>query len=98
MTEIRPTLPFHLARAYATPVRATPAASPPAAAPAAPVPPARPVSPVARLVAARVPGGIDFTPDAPEPNPQTLLFYNHPAARNAAATAIDLGRAIDRRG
>jgi len=55
----------------------------------------------ARLVAARVPGAIDFT-ETGDPEPARgrgpaapLSLYRHPADRNAAATGVDLGRAID---
>ncbi len=44
------------------------------------------------LVAARVPGGIDF--DAQMPT-RTLQLYAHPADKNAAATAVDAGRVLD---
>lgn len=52
---------------------------------------------VARLLAARVPGEIDFNAGT-EPQQKTtnaLPFYRHPADSNAAATAIGLGRALD---
>lgn len=102
MEGIPPTIPFHLAKAYGV----RPAANAPratssveqVAAPRAPAGPAsqKHVSPeVAKLIAGRVPGAIDFTDDAPKPSAETLPFYRHPADRNAAATAIDLGRALD---
>lgn len=50
--------------------------------------------PVQRLVAAAVPGGIRFDHDGPRPA-NTLPLYNHPAQRNAAATAVSAGRLID---
>lgn len=54
-----------------------------------------------RLVAAIVPGRIDFTQDRPvqtQPSPSTaasLPFYRHPADKNSAATRIAFSTAID---
>jgi len=51
----------------------------------------------ASLVAARVPEAVDFS-DAREPTARasgSLSIYRHPADRNAAATGVDLGRALD---
>lgn len=46
-----------------------------------------------RLVAARVSTPVDFAPAARPAG--SLDIYHHPADRNAAAVAVDLGRAID---
>jgi len=57
------------------------------------------VSPTARLVAATVPGGIDFSADVPQPGPgrsaQAMAMYRHPADKNAAATSVTAGRLVD---
>lgn len=50
-----------------------------------------------KLVAAVVPGKIDFSGDQPVQS-SGLSMYRHPADRNAAATAVSLGRALDIRG
>ncbi len=50
---------------------------------------------VARVVAARVPGAVDFSPELSRNNATPIPFYRHPADTNAAATAIDAGRVID---
>jgi len=59
------------------------------------------VSPGVRsLVAGVVPGGITFD-DATgiaTPTRDAIPMYRHPADRNAAAVAIELGRSIDVRG
>jgi len=49
----------------------------------------------ARLVSAVVAGGIDFTASTPRPSPAALPFYQRPADRNDAATALTAGRIID---
>ena len=48
-----------------------------------------------RLVAARVPGGIDFTADGPTPRGPSLPLYRHPADKNAAAVSVEVGRSVD---
>lgn len=49
-----------------------------------------------RLVAAFVPGRVDFSGDAPKPSdPAALPFYRHPADANSAATSIAAGRIIN---
>ena len=89
-------IPFHAAQAYAR------NASRPAA--VEPASPARnPTSEVSRLytpavrrlVAATVPGGVDFSGDQPRPATASLPLYRHPADRNAAATGVELGRSLD---
>lgn len=101
MDAIPPTLPFHLARAYG--VTQTPRVRP-----VAPVPPversaggapAAQTDPrLGRLVAAVVPGGVEFSGDSPRPASSSLPFYRHPADRNAAATGVSLGRVLDTNG
>ena len=58
-----------------------------------------------RLIAAMVPGGVAFGDNGAIPSTKTskpasgpLPFYRHPADKNAAATAIDLGSRIDTEG
>jgi hypothetical protein len=58
-------------------------------------------SKAASLVAARVPGGIDFTEPAggagamSQSASQTVPLYRHPADRNTVATAVHAGRILD---
>lgn len=56
-------------------------------------------SAVSRLVAATVPGGIDFRQDfstnGARPAQPAHALYRHPADRNAAATGVSLGRHLD---
>ncbi len=91
-----PTNPFHISRAYGVrlparaiePLRVGPA-------PAASVE----VNNASRLVAASVPGRVDFSGDVPRPSDSAAIpMYRHPADRNAAATAVTAGRTIDVRG
>lgn len=95
-----PSNPFHIARAYG--VRAPEATRE--------ISPTRPVesrtpeesrntlpSAAQRLVAGVVAGGIEFggetaRPSAPAPS---LQMYRHPADKNAAATAVRVGRSLD---
>ena len=59
-----------------------------------------------RLVAAIVPGGVEFengiakavTGPARADKAAPIPFYRHPADKNAAATAINLGSRLDTRG
>lgn len=102
MTTIPPSIPFHVARAYGVALVARTA---PAQRPAAPVAPATPVQTsvdhaaslrLARLIAATVPGGIDFSSAEPTPTASNALpMYRHPYDRNAAATGVHAGRVID---
>lgn len=61
----------------------------------------RPASRAASLVAAKVPGGIDFTEPAGgagamlQSASQTVPLYRHPADRNTVATAVHAGRILD---
>lgn len=48
-----------------------------------------------RLVAAVVPGRVDFSGDIPRPGASELAFYRHPADKNAAATGVQVGRSLD---
>lgn len=50
---------------------------------------------VQRLVAAVVPGSVDFSGSVPAAAPGALPFYRNPADKNAAAVAIDAGRSLD---
>ncbi len=61
--------------------------------------PTAPASSVAnRMIAATVPGRVNFQADAPASNASAsnaLPMYRHPADRNAAATAVNAGRVLD---
>lgn len=49
-----------------------------------------------RLVAAVVPGRVDFSGSTPQPGAGSgLQMYRHPADRNAAATGVMLGKSLD---
>ncbi|MEZ6234205.1 MAG: hypothetical protein R3B68_08445 [Phycisphaerales bacterium] len=100
-------IPFHVARAYARPVGGTPTLAkgqrtvlPEAAGSGSlrQAPSRTPSLIAARLVAARVPGTIDFSAGN-QPQARTgaasMAFYRHPADANAAATSIDAGRVLD---
>lgn len=50
--------------------------------------------PVSRLVAAAVPGSVDFSGDTPKPSTDAMPLYRHPADRNAAATGVQAGRVV----
>lgn len=106
---IPPTFPFRVAQAYgvnpaAQVQRVSPQATSgvqrtQAAEGVAPSAPAQRLSPAGRaLVAGVVPGGVDFSGDAPRPTQGALAMYRHPADKNAAATAVNVGRALDVRG
>ncbi|MBL0922171.1 MAG: hypothetical protein IBJ10_08600 [Phycisphaerales bacterium] len=53
------------------------------------------VSATARLVAAVVPGAVDFSAATPMPSKAALQMYRHPADRHSAATLVALGRSLD---
>ena len=95
-------IPFHVARAYGiAPVR--PAAPVARAAPvsttdARDVAPDRARASVSRLVAAVVPGRVDFSGETPVPRAAMPSLYRHPADRNAAATGVEAGRSVDVQG
>ncbi|MCL4742414.1 MAG: hypothetical protein KJZ54_09455 [Phycisphaerales bacterium] len=48
-----------------------------------------------RLVAAAVPGGVEFAARPSGGAPAALPMYHHPADRNTAATGVSLGRMLD---
>ncbi len=98
-----PTNPFHLARAYGV----NPAQQARPVTPVTPVQSAAPtevaarigVDPAARLIAARVPGGINFDTQQPTAASNIAIpFYRHPADRNGAAVNIEAGRVVDLNG
>jgi hypothetical protein len=97
-------IPFNLARAYGI------AAAPPVAAvsPATQTrplgrigaPDPQPQAPVrsdaiSQLVAAIVPGKVDFSGAAPAQRSGSLPFYSRPGEQNEAAVNIRLGRSLD---
>ena len=101
---IAPTNPFQIARAYGVNQPAAPRMQ--GAAPVHQTDTLSTRAPLAasRLVAAVVPGKVDF--DAPQTAgtvggaggagvDRTMQLYRHPADRNIAATGVTLGRAID---
>lgn len=97
---ISPTNPYHIARAYGlNALSQSRSQSPGAASVAETKANARPahVEPSAaqRLVAAVVPGRVDFSGSAPQPGGAPLAFYRHPADRNAAAVNVQIGRSLD---
>ena len=83
---IQPTNPFHISRAYQ--VQAPKAAQSPVAGSITP-------TAASRIVAAQVPGRVNFSGAEPAQTGPALPFYCHPADKNAAATAIDAGRTLD---
>ncbi len=92
-----PTNPYHIARAYGLqnaraasgvrPVQQTSEVKAPAQA-------ALP-SAAQKLVAAVVPGRVDFSGPVAQPSAGSLAFYRHPADKNAAATSVTLGKSLD---
>lgn len=50
---------------------------------------------VSKLVAATVPGKVDFSNNAAPAPTTSIPLYKHPADKNAAATGVFSGRAID---
>ena len=93
-----PTNPMHIARAYGVqpPAQVQPVSNVQQINPAAKPADGTQLSPsLMRLVAARVPGGIDFNAEQPQPTKTAIPFYRHPADQNAAAVSINAGRAID---
>ncbi len=106
-----PTNPYHIARAYG--VQGSSGAAPVQPVERAVTTPVQPVSPVSRdngagvlrdenlqrLVAGMVPGGVSFDSNGgAQPTGASLPFYRHPADKNAAATAVSVGRSLDVRG
>lgn len=108
-SSIQPTNPYHIARAYgltppaaATPVRPAQPVRPERAGEASQVQgrtrlPSDEQPGISRLVGGRVQGGVDFSSAEPMPKKGEMIipFYRHPADRNAAATNIQIGRALD---
>ena len=100
-------IPFHIAKAYG--VRPTAQVSRPnagaqqsqetsQASQASNVAAGKKLSPAARaLIAAVVPGKVDFSGDEPRQagGAGVLQMYRHPADKNAAATAVNVGRTLD---
>ncbi len=101
--KVAPTNPYHIARAYnvappqfvraQTPVEATTAIRRNDDALVAHKQPTN----VDRLVAATVPGRIDFTDAGPRHDDRSaaIPLYRHPADLNAAATNVHAGRTLD---
>jgi hypothetical protein len=92
---IPPTYPFHVAKAYAQPApRPATAQSKPQNIDSVELSKPRAKS-VDSLVAGKVAIPANFTP-APQPkSADTLPMYRHPADKNAAATGVSIGRAVD---
>ncbi len=108
---IPPTIPFHVAQAYGVPVsRANSPADRVAAAAAgagsisgvasASIGPASKLpTPAQKLVGATVPGRVDFSGETPQQvTASAFALYTRPADKNAAATAVQIGRSLDVRG
>ena len=102
MSDAPSILSLRLSRAYGAPLSLPRAAgaTAPAITPAAPRPQSKLPDAAQRLFAATVPGGITFddATGTPTPTRDAIPMYRHPADRNAAAVAIEIGRAIDVRG
>lgn len=95
-----PSNPYHVSRVYGVqpPLRL---ARPDAVERAEPRAPTKELAPAktSRLVAAAVPGRVDFSGDSPRPSDAASIpMYRHPADKNAAATAVNAGRILDLRG
>jgi hypothetical protein len=90
-----PSNPFHIARAYQVmaPRAARPVAAAAATGPVASI--GTPAKPASKLVAAVVPGRINFAGGQPAQAGPALPMYRHPADKNAAATSLSAGRTID---
>ena len=104
-TSIPPTIPFHVAQAYgvrpaAQSTRGVEAAKTPPAVSQASGPASKLPSAAQRLVGATVAGRVDFSGDSPKQSVSSgvLNLYAHPADKNAAATAVSIGRSLDVRG
>lgn len=106
-----PTNPYHIARAYG--VQSSGGIGPVKPVQRAVTTPVQPVMPIDRdggagavrdgnlqkLVAGVVPGGVSFDQSGEaRPTGSAIPFYRHPADRNAAATAVTVGRALDVQG
>lgn len=101
-------LPFHIAKAYGvnpiaqisrqTPGVSQSSTSAQVSAPAAPagVEQSKKLSAAGQsLVGAVVPGRVDFSGNEPKQVGGALQMYRHPADKNAAATAVNVGRKLD---
>lgn len=111
MSIIPPTLPFDVAQTYGVraPLSVRPLPSAPQATSIEQTQPVgridradqadltRVSAGIGRLLGARVeqPAFEGLGPDAPASRPTPMAFYHHPADANAAATGVDLGRALD---
>ena len=104
---IPPTLPFHLARAYAAGSGKSARSLPQSAlgdlggrtdaVDSVELSSGR--RGISRLVAAKVPGLADFAPPAASsPDGSVFPMYRHPADKNAAATGVSMGKLIDLNG
>ncbi len=106
-----PTNPYHIARAYG--LQGSGNVGPIKPVQRAVTTPVQPVQPVMRdqgagplrdsnlqkLVAGVVPGGVSFDASGEaRPTGAALPFYRHPADKNAAATAVSVGRSLDIQG
>ena len=91
---IQPTNPFHISRAY----QLQPPKPAPGAAAKGVAGSIKPAQPASRIVAGQVPGSVSFAGEQPRPAGPSLPLYRHPADKNAAATAISVGRSIDIQG
>jgi hypothetical protein len=94
---IPPTYPFHMAKAYAA---AMPAARPvPSRGAPVGVDSVELSKPRAASIGGLVAGKVAVTPNFAAPpapsNSDALPMYRHPADKNAAATSVSLGRAVD---
>jgi hypothetical protein len=104
-SSIPATFPFHVAQAYGVTPKAqvSRVSAPNAAGQAAPAGNVQATQPTPssdlsasgkRLIAAVVPGRVDFSGDQPTQT-SSLAMYRHPADKNAAATAVNVGRSLD---
>ena len=109
-----PTNPYHIARAYGMQGgQGAQSAGPIKPVQRAVTTAVQPVQPVSRdagagavrdpnlqkLVAGVVPGGVSFdATGAGQPTGASLPFSRHPADKNAAATAVSVGRSLDVKG
>lgn len=106
-----PTNPYHIARAYG--VQNASGIGPVKPVQRAVTTPIQPVDPIGRdtstgalrdgnlqrLVAGVVPGGVSFDASGEaRPTGSPIPFYRHPAEKNAAATAVSVGRSLDVQG
>jgi hypothetical protein len=97
MSSVEPTNPFHISRAYAVqaPAGARPVVRPLHATPGAEIEASARIDKARSLVAAVVPGRVDFSADEPVQTTGSLPMYRHPADKNAAATLVQVGRGVD---